>query len=281
LQSDSRPFGNRRDTKCSCLHGKNRRLSESGLDFVFALTRREMKDCIVTAIQLCQKQTSQNIAAAESLMQSAQSETTRKHMVDSQLRTNGITTAWIVKAMGELPRENFLPSGKEAFAYLDRSVPLGNGRMLNPPLATAEMLQIAEVSESDNVLLIGAGTGYLAALLSGRVKKLVAVESDAELAAAARAIVSGLDVVEGELSQGSKKDAPYSLIIIDGAIEQLPAAIEGQLANRGRIVTGLAEGPVRRLAIGTNHGGHVALRAFADIEVAALPGFERAREFVF
>ena len=214
-------------------------------------------------------------------MQSAQSETTRRHMVDSQLRTNGITATWIVKAMGELPREKFLPAGKEAFAYLDRSVSLGNGRMLNPPLATAEMLQIAEVSEGDNVLLIGAGTGYLAALLSDRVKKLVAVESDAELAKAARANVAGLDVIEGVLSQGSKKAAPYSLIIIDGAIEQLPADIEGQLANRGRIVAGLAEGPVRRLASGTKHGGHVALRAFADIEVAALPGFERAKEFVF
>lgn len=219
--------------------------------------------------------------AAESLMQSAQSETSRRHMVDSQLRTNGVTAAWIIKAMGELPREKFLPAGKEAFAYLDRSVPLGNGRMLNPPLATAEMLQVAEISADDNVLLIGAATGYLAALLAGRVKKLVALESEAELAAAARANVAGLDVVEGELSQGTKKNAPYSLIIVDGAIEQLPSAIEEQLANRGRIVAGLAEGPVRRLAIGTKQGGHVALRAVADIEVAALPGFERAREFVF
>jgi protein-L-isoaspartate(D-aspartate) O-methyltransferase len=214
-------------------------------------------------------------------MQSAQSETNRRHMVDSQLRTNGITTAWIVKAMGELPRENFLPAGKEAFAYLDRSVPLGNGRMLNPPLATAEMLQTADVSGNDAVLLIGAGTGYMAALLSGRAGKLVAVESDAELAKMARANVEGLHLVESSLDEGADKDAPYNVIIIDGAIEQLPAAIEAQLADGGRIVAGLAEGPVRRLATGTKHGGHVALRAFADTEVASLPGFERAREFVF
>ncbi|MGC1470226.1 MAG: rRNA adenine N-6-methyltransferase family protein [Sphingorhabdus sp.] len=214
-------------------------------------------------------------------MQSAQSEITRRHMVDSQLRTNGITTAWIVKAMGELPRENFLSAGKEAFAYLDRSVPLGNGRMLNPPLATAEMLQIAEVSDSDNVLLIGAGTGYMAALLSGRAGKLVAVESDADLAKTARTNVAGLNLVEGGLGEGADKDAPYNVIVIDGAVEQLPAAIEAQLAEGGRIVAGLAEGPVRRLAVGTKHGGHVALRAFADTEVASLPGFERAREFVF
>lgn len=214
-------------------------------------------------------------------MQSAQSETSRRHMIDSQLRTNGVTAAWIVKAMGELPRETFLPAGKEAFAYLDRSVPLGKDRMLNPPLATAEILQAAEVSEQDNVLLIGAGTGYMAALLAGRVAKLVAVESDSELAKSAAANVSGLKLVEGDLAAGAPKDAPYSLILIDGAIEQLPEAIASQLAEGGRIVTGLVDGPVRRLALGTKHGGHVALRPFADIEVAALPGFEKAREFVF
>ncbi|HEX4874442.1 MAG TPA: rRNA adenine N-6-methyltransferase family protein [Sphingorhabdus sp.] len=202
-------------------------------------------------------------------------------MVDSQLRTNGITAAWIVKAMGELPREAFLPEGKEAFAYLDRSVPLGEGRMLNPPLATAEILQAAEVTQDDHVLLIGAGTGYMAKLLSGRAGKLVAVESDAGLAKVARANVPGLDLVEGILAEGHAKAAPYSLILIDGGIERLPDAIEVQLAEGGRIVTGLVDGPVRRLAIGTKHGGHVALRAFADIEVAALPGFEKAREFVF
>ncbi|RDV02461.1 protein-L-isoaspartate O-methyltransferase [Sphingorhabdus pulchriflava] len=214
-------------------------------------------------------------------MQSAQSETNRRHMIDSQLRTNGITAAWILKAMGELPRENFLPAGKEAFAYLDRSVPLSNGRMLNPPLATAEMLQAADVAGDDTVLLIGAGTGYMAALLSGRAGKLVAVESDADLAKTARANVAGLNLVEGSLDEGARKDAPFNVIIIDGAIEQLPAAIEAQLAEGGRIVSGLAEGPVRRLASGTKHGGHVALRALADIEITALPGFERAKEFVF
>lgn len=202
-------------------------------------------------------------------------------MIDSQLRTNGVTTGWIVKAMGELPREAFLPAEKEAFAYHDRSVPLGNGRMLNPPLATAEMLQAAEIADNDNVLLIGAATGYMAALLSGRVRKLTALESDAALAATARANVPGIDLVEAPLAEGTKKGAPYTLILIDGAIEHLPAAIEEQLANRGRIVTGLAEGPVRRLAVGAKLGGHVALRPFADIEVAPLAGFERAREFVF
>jgi protein-L-isoaspartate(D-aspartate) O-methyltransferase len=130
------------------------------------------------------------------------------------------------------------------------------------------------------VLLIGAGTGYMAALLAGRVAKLVAVEDDAELARQLAPMFQG-STSSKALNEGTKKGAPYSLILIDGAVEQLPAAIEEQLAEGGRIVTGIVEGPVCRLASGTKYGGHVALRALADIEIAPLPGFERAKEFVF
>ncbi len=214
-------------------------------------------------------------------MQSVQSETSRRHMVDSQLRTNGITTPWIIKAMGALPREAFLPADKAAFAYLDRSVSLDNGRMMNPPLATAQMLQAAEVASADAVLIIGAASGYMASLLSGHAASIVAVESDPALASAARAHAAGFDLVEGALVSGAARSGPFSLIIIDGAIETLPVSIIDQLDEGGRIVTGLAEGPVRRLAIGTKRGGQVALRTFADLEVAALPGFEQAKEFVF
>jgi protein-L-isoaspartate(D-aspartate) O-methyltransferase len=214
-------------------------------------------------------------------MQQAESEAARRHMVDSQLRTNGVTTPWVVQAMGRVPREPFLPAGRQATAYHDRSIDLGNGRMLNPPLASAQLLQAAEISPDDKVLLIGCSSGYLAALLAGQAGKLVAVESDANLAAAARSNVAGLELVENALAEGASATAPYDAIIIDGAIEQLPAAIEAQLAEDGRIVTGLIEGPVRRLATGTKHGGRIALRTFADLEVAPLPGFERTKEFVF
>lgn len=202
-------------------------------------------------------------------------------MVDSQLRTNGVTAPWVVQAMARVPREPFLPAGKQATAYHDRSIDLGNNRMLNPPLASAQLLQASEVDAGDKVLLVGCGGGYMAALLSGHVGRLVAVESDADLAAIARNNVAGLELVENALVEGAAAAAPYDVIIIDGAIEQLPTAIEAQLAEGGRIVTGLVEGPVRRLATGTKHGGHIALRSFADLELAPLPGFERAKEFVF
>jgi protein-L-isoaspartate(D-aspartate) O-methyltransferase len=209
-----------------------------------------------------------------------QSDEMRRNMVDSQLRTSGVNTPWIIAAMLAIPREAFVLGDNDA-AYMDRSISLGDGRMLNPPIAAGQMLEIAEPRADDNVLLVGAGTGYLAALLCRRVGSLVAVEESAELAAAFKANVPDIALIEGTIAAGAPDNGPYSLIIIDGAIEDLPVALAAQLAEGGRIVTGLREGPVSRLAIGVKRGEHLALRAVQDMEVAPLPGFARAREFVF
>jgi protein-L-isoaspartate(D-aspartate) O-methyltransferase len=214
-------------------------------------------------------------------MNSTQFAQMRQNMVDSQLRTNGVIDPWIIAAMGATAREKFLPDEKAAIAYMDRSVPLTGNRMLNPPLANGQMLQAADITPTDSILLVGTGPGYLAALLNGQGSELVAVEDDAQLAAQALKNVPGITLVEGPMQAGAPDHGPYSLILIDGAVEQLPAALLDQLAEGGRIVTGLIEGAVTRLAAGVKLGGHVALRNLADLEVAALPGFERAKEFVF
>jgi protein-L-isoaspartate(D-aspartate) O-methyltransferase len=208
----------------------------------------------------------------------------RRAMVDSQLRTSGVSEPWIVAAMAALPRELFVPEDRRATAYMDRSIPLAPGRVLNPPLATGLMLGVAEVRADDNVLLIGAGTGYVASLIAGRVTAVKAVEQSAQMLDHARRNLSVADnvrIVEGPLNAGAEVNAPYSLIIIDGAIVELPVAITEQLAEGGRVVTGLTDGAVSRLAIGYKRGGTVVLRPVADCEIAVLPGFEPAKEFVF
>jgi protein-L-isoaspartate(D-aspartate) O-methyltransferase len=209
------------------------------------------------------------------------SESLRRHMVDSQLRTSGVNTPWITQAMAHLPREQFAGAGQAGAAYTDRPVWLGKGRVLNPPAATGQLLQAAAPEAGDRVLLVGAATGYLAALLAPRVANLIALEEVSEFAVLAEANVPAVEVVTGPLRAGYIAGAPYSLIVIDGAIDELPQAIVDQLIDGGRIVTGLREGAALRLAMGVKHGSHLALRAFADTEIAPLPGFERVREFEF
>lgn len=209
-----------------------------------------------------------------------QSEEMRRNMVDSQLRTDGVNTPWIIAAMLATPREDFV-AGANSAVYMDRSFPLGGGRMLNPPLAAGQMLMVAEPKTTDRVLLIGAGTGYLAALLNCRVTSLVAVEETAELADAFAANLPDIQLLRSAHNAGAPDNALFDLIIIDGAIEELPQTIVKQLADGGRIVTGITDGPVSRLATGVKRGSHLAIRTVADMEIAALPGFTRAKEFVF
>lgn len=208
----------------------------------------------------------------------------RRAMIDSQLRTNGIVEPWILAAMGAAAREEYVPADRASTAYQDRGIPLGNGRMLNPPLTTAQMLSAAEVVPDDNILLIGGGTGYMAALVAGQAAAVTVVEESPELVAKLKEKFGKsrkVNVVEGPLSQGAAKSGPYSLVIIDGAIGALPEMITEQMADGGRVVSGYKDGSVSRLAIGYKHASGVTLRAFADGEVASLPGFEHAKEFIF
>lgn len=191
-------------------------------------------------------------------MQSADFDNMRRAMVDSQLRTSGVTDAWVLAAMGNTQRENFVPEGLREVAYMDRSITLAGGKVLNPPVATALMLQAAEVSAEDQVLLIGAADGYAANLLRQRAAKVTAAEG------------------ANEVTQNG-----YSLIFIDGAIEDLPDGLVAASKEGGRVVTGLAERGVTSLAHGIVHGGKVALRRFSDSEIAPLPAFARKAEFVF
>jgi protein-L-isoaspartate(D-aspartate) O-methyltransferase len=208
----------------------------------------------------------------------------RRFMVDSQLRTSGISQPWIIAAMGKIPRELFVPAAMRSVAYMDRSITISTARKLNPPVATGSLLAAADISSDDRILLIGAGTGYVAALLASRAAHVVAVEEDAELFSEAGTQLSGLDnvtLVQGPLAAGAPDHGPFSLIVIDGAIADLPPALVDQLSETGRMVTGLADGANSRLAVGYNRGGAIALKSFADTAIAPLPGFVRKAEFVF
>ena len=211
-------------------------------------------------------------------------EAMRHAMVASQLRTNAVSDARVVAVMGRVPREDYLPADAREMAYRDTALPLGRGRYQNVPIATGRLLTEATLQASDRVLLIGAAGGYTAAVLAEIVASVTAVECDPALAELARTALSGtanVTLVEGALEAGHAEGAPYDLLFIDGAIEHVPQALIDQLAVDGRVVGGLIDRGVTRLASGRKSGGGFALLPFADIDCVRLPGFAVAKSFTF
>jgi protein-L-isoaspartate(D-aspartate) O-methyltransferase len=204
----------------------------------------------------------------------------RESLVENQLRPEGVIDAALLAAMGSIQRERFVPESMAAVAYSDRAIPLGYGRALMPPASLAQLIQALEPTAGERALVVGAGPGFSCAIFAAMGVAATGLESEPALAAAARA--NGVVVVDGPLEAGHKPGAPYDLVLIDGAIEaDVPDALVAQLRDGGRLATGLVDRGVSRLAVGTRVGKAFGLRAFADAAVPILPGFERARSFVF
>jgi protein-L-isoaspartate(D-aspartate) O-methyltransferase len=207
----------------------------------------------------------------------------RRAMVASQLRTTGVNDPRVIAAMGEVARERFVPAARAALAYADATVPLADGRALNPPMTLGRLLTEAELQGHERALVIGTGTGYAAAVLARLVASVIALEEDAALLAVARETLAGTKVylVEGPLAEGWAAGAPYDFILIDGAVDTVPPAVVEQAAEEGRIGLALLDRGVTRLAMGRVAGGAFGLSTFADAAVAILPGFEKPRNFIF
>ncbi|MBP6769717.1 MAG: protein-L-isoaspartate O-methyltransferase [Reyranella sp.] len=212
----------------------------------------------------------------------------RRNMVDGQLRPNRINDAGLLAALGELPRERFLPEGLRSVAYADDDVPLGNGRFMMEPMVLARLIQVLQPQAEDKALVAAAGLGYGAAILARLTKSVAAVETDAGLAAtAAKTLqelgVSGVDPVAGPAEQGAAASAPYDIILIEGAVPEVPKAIADQLAEGGRLATVIAD-PSGTLGVAhlfVKQGGVVSGRPLFDAGTPSLPGFERPARFTF
>jgi len=185
----------------------------------------------------------------------------RRAMIDSQLRTSGVNEEYVLARMLAVPREEFLPAEKAAQAYIDRAVSLGAEGHLASPLFYGKLLLEAAPAPETRVLVVSGGTGYLAALiapLAGSVTEVTAAEA---------AALQG----EGE----------YDLIVIDGAIEQLPEGLAAALAENGRIVTGLVLRQVTRLASGRKIAGQVSLQPLEDLGIPVLAAFAAPKRWTF
>ena len=220
--------------------------------------------------------------------------TARQKMVDGQVRTNDVTDRRILDAMAELPREDFVPEDKRALAYLDLDLDVteegGGGaapRFLIKPMLTAKLLQAAEILETDSVLVVGAATGYAAAVTARLAGNVTATESDSALVARGRAALGklGLDgkvmFRTAEPAAGDPSGAPYDVIFLNGATEIAPETLYGQLKEGGRLVGVFAmTRPARAMIVRRSHG-EFGSRPLFDAAAPLLPGLGRLPEFVF
>lgn len=201
----------------------------------------------------------------------------RQAMVDNQLRPQGVTDSLVIAAMAAIPRERFVPEESRAVAYSDRPVPLGDGRALAPPAVLGALLEDILPVAGQTALVVGARSGYSAAVLSAMRLKVTAL--DTVTLAVDRS--DGFARVEGPLDQGHAKGAPFDIILIDGAVEYIPDALIAQLADGGRIGTGLIEHGITRLIVGTKSGSAFGHRSIGDAGIPHLPGFAKPRAFTF
>ena len=203
----------------------------------------------------------------------------RASMVDTQLRPEGVNYPPVVEAMARVKREDFVAEEARPIAYVDRTVPMGDGRYLSGPVVTGKLLTALAPLAGERALVVGCGTGYSAAILKVLDLQVLGLESSSKLAARAREL--GIDVVEGPLEEGWKSKAPYNLVLIDGAVEFIPETIIAQLTDHGRLGTALIDRGICRLAVGRRAGDGFGLQMMADSGAAALPGFAKPRTFTF
>lgn len=202
----------------------------------------------------------------------------RRAMVTSQLRTSDVNDSKVVAAMLHVAREDFLPENLRSGAYIDRPLPLGNGRAVNPPLATGRLLEEAEIRAGEKVLLAGDPTGYTATLLSLLDVDVTVVDANDRPANVPQAV----HWVQGKAGDGHPAHAPYDAIIVDGAVDSLPDALLSQLVEGGRIVAGLNDRAVVRLVIGRRVGENTGFLRVIDMDMVPANGFDaKTEEFSF
>ncbi|HEX4026045.1 MAG TPA: protein-L-isoaspartate O-methyltransferase [Rhizomicrobium sp.] len=212
------------------------------------------------------------------------SESARFHMIEAQIRPANVTDPRILAAMDAVAREKFVPRAAVALAYADVPVQVAPGRYLLDPRSFAKLVQLAQVEADDRVLDVGCATGYSSAVLARLAGDVVALEQDADLVRVASELLANavgrVELVQGGLIEGVKDRAPFNVIFVNGAIEQVPESLLGQLAEGGRLVTVLKDGQSRAWLF-LKENGQVGKRPDFDADVPVLAGFKKAMGFIF
>jgi protein-L-isoaspartate(D-aspartate) O-methyltransferase len=210
----------------------------------------------------------------------------RAAMIQSQLMVNDVTDAALLHAMGEIPREQFVPAALEAVAYMDVPVKLPGGRVLLDGRCFGKLAQLAAIRSTDKVLDVACGTGYSTAVLARLASHVTGLEEDAGLVQMAAKNLAALgiknaDAVRGKLTEGLPSRAPFDAIFVNGAVEISPQQLLDQLADGGRLVCVRREGASGQGTIYVRSDGAIGERSVFGAQLPVLPGFQKAAGFVF
>ena len=210
----------------------------------------------------------------------------RESMVLSQLQPDRVSDHRIRDAMGDVPRERFVPDHFKTVAYVDEDLEISPGRYLMEPRVFGRLIQAASIGPRDVVLDVGCGSGYSSAVIAQLAGTVVALESDQGLRELATSNLEQLSVdnvvvVSGDLSQGYATEAPYDVVFINGAVAEVPAALVEQLVDGGRLVAVIESDIVGKGTLVTRQDGQIDSVGLFDAQVPFLTGFERRAGFKF
>lgn len=206
----------------------------------------------------------------------------RQQMLERDLKGRGITDPRVLKAMAEIPREEFLPDAYRPQAYDDGPLPIGLGQTISQPYIVALMTQELHVDSNCEVLEVGTGSGYQSAVLSRLVKKVYTIERFSQLSESAQAIlrrlgVSNIEFCVGDGSCGWPQDqlppgGCFDRIIVTAAVPKIPEPLTNQLAEGGLIVMPVGYGALQDLVVGQNKKGTLIERIVCSCRFVKLLG---------
>ena len=211
-------------------------------------------------------------------------ERARFNMIEQQIRPWNVLDQQILDLLGVVRREEFVPSALRAMAFADLELPLSvdgraTGEVMLPPRVEARLLQELQVRSTDTVLEIGAGSGYMAALLGRRAQQVDSLEIDAGLAAfarsnLARAGIRNVWVIEADGSVDHAALTPVDLIVLSGAVPEVPQSLLEKLSPGGRLAAIVGRLPVMKaVIIRRSEQGHLATEVLFETATRALKGF--------